>query len=260
MTTFRHGFVGGLAAFGAFILASLLWTAVARCEAPPLIGDVPRARSVTEGVRQRPVAQPSSLVCEAPSVAPPTRLAVLTAEPATEAERRLIGAAVEACARVRGAPVRVLVDPWQALALVRLGDELGAPEGLLLATWCVEVSMRPEARAGGRFHGDYRDGVPLASGPYQLLEGTWGGVCGGTAAAPHDLVFAASCYWRNVDRVARSRAGELSRCSRRVRLRAAEAAASNVRRYGVRCDSESAHWRMLNQVAAEVRRKLRGTR
>lgn len=192
---------------------------------------------------------PEALVCEAPPPipsGPPTALGLLQAEPATERERRNIENAIDACSGLRG-PVRAVADPFTLLALFRLEGDLGAPQGLLVAAYCVEAAMRPHGRHDGRFLGDWRDGKARASGPLQLHENVWSGTCAGTADAPHDLIFAASCYWQEVERVA-VKARRVTRCADHDIERVAEAAAANVRKYGFRCDSRSAHWGMMEAM------------
>ena len=225
----------------------------ARDEIPPPVGDVVRPHSgdrgpsrPTSSAAERDRAATDGPMCGGElaldKTEPPTHLGVLLQEPATEGERDTVERAMQACASLRG-PVRRVADPFLVLALVRLEAELGAPMGLFAATYCVEVSMRAEGRHDGRHLGDWWNGRPLAAGPLQLHEGVWLGVCGGTPDAPHDLLWAAGCYWQNVQRVLEVRGFE--HCRARDRLRAAEAAASNVRKYGLRCDSVSAHWRVM---------------
>lgn len=172
----------------------------------------------------------------------PDELNALLTDEATVEERENVERAVAVCGGFRG-PVHRVADPFAVLALLRLEAAIRAPTGLLLATWCIESAMRTEGRHGGRILGDYRDGVPLASGPFQLLEGVWSGTCGGTPDSPHNLIFAARCYWQNVLRVV----PKVRQCGKNG-LKAAEAGASNVRKYGLRCDSASAHWKVMKAM------------
>jgi len=209
---------------------------------PPIITPISRTPVHAERI------VPDGPMCQAPDFSdlpPPTHLGVLLQEPPTQSERALISGAKRACSGFRG-DVSQSANPFLLLALVRLEDELGAPPGLFVSTYCIEVSMRETSRSGGPHFGDYRNGTPLASGPFQLHEGVWSKVCGGTSDAPHDILWAATCYWANVLRVLET--GKVDHCRPGDRLRVAEAAASNVRKYGLRCNSASAHWRTMEQV------------
>lgn len=168
---------------------------------------------------------------------PGTEYAVLVAEPPSLEERLVVSALREACPH--DGPH---VDPWAVLALVRLERVLGVDEwrpGLLAGVWCVEAGFRVETSTGERILGDYRDGRPMAEGPMQLWPVTrsW---CGGTRAAPHDLVWSARCWVARVEAVlAKAR----RKCPRHP-WRTAEAAVSNVRKYGWDCRRGSRHWRV----------------
>jgi hypothetical protein len=215
---------------------------------PPLI----------EGVVQPRLAMPSGdgPMCQAPDPTAaeailPDRMGVLLEAPATEHERRFVDRALTACESLRG-PVRLVADPFQVLALVRLEHDLGIPEsarGILVGAWCVETSMKARPSQGKHFLGDWHEGVALASGSFQLHETGWGKTCRGTEAAPHDLLWAASCWWYQVLK-AEKKARRVSGCSDKAMLRVAEAAASNVRRYGFDCRSKSGHWQVMEQMRA----------
>lgn len=216
---------------------------------PPVITPITRTPAHAERVIK------DGPMCQAPDFSdlpPPTHLGVLLQDPPTHAERVLVSKSMSACESFRGVS-KEGADPFLVLALVRLESDLGAPPGLFAGTYCIEVSMRATSRTGGPHYGDWRNGVPLASGPFQLHRGVWDGVCGGTPDAPHDLIWAATCYWANVTRVLET--GKADHCRPRDRLRVAEAAASNVRRYGFRCDSASAHWRTMRLVDSLASRK-----
>lgn len=230
-------------------------SARARDEIPPPIGEVTkpqgatRSRVVEELRDTRHAEAADGPMCGGEvwdDFEPPTQLGVLLQAPASEREYRQVESAIRACASLRG-PVHAVADPFLVLALFRLEREVGAPPGIFAGTYCVEVSMRATPRQGIRFLGDYWNGKPLASGPFQLHEGVWRGVCGGTEEAPHDILWAAGCYWQNVLKAA-EKAERLGHCRARDRLHVAEAAASNVGKYGWRCDAKSAHWRVMEAM------------
>lgn len=229
---------------------------------PPLIGEIRRfgktedlpKKTTSLYVQNRhasatdgPMCGPSVIDLE--DVTPPTYMAVLTLEPPTEKERIRVEYALDACSGLRG-PVRLVSDPFVVLALFRLEQDLGAPAGLLVGSWCVEAAMKTRGRYDGRFLGDWRDGKARASGPFQLHENVWGTTCQGTPDAPHDLLWAARCYWTEIQRV-REKANKMVKCKTEYEmLRASEAASANIRRYGWSCRAKSAHWGMMEAMGA----------
>lgn len=236
---------GGLLALALSLTALLDHAPVhASSDPPPLIGDMVRPR-----VASRPVDGPMCVAEQMSSTIVPDRMGVLLEAPASEAERLFVAGALEACEALRG-PVHLVADPFQVLALIRLEDDLGVPErarGLLVGAWCVETAMKARPSDGKAFLGDWRDGRALASGSFQLHENVWAGTCGGTRSAPHDLLWSASCWWAQVLKT-EEKARRVSGCDDDDMLRVAEAAASNVRRYGFRCDSKSGHWEMMEAM------------
>lgn len=223
----------------------------ASSDPPPLIGDVVRPRAPVPSAAAHDVSidGPMCVAEKMSSTILPDRMGVLIEAPATESERRFVNKALEACGQLRG-PVHLVADPFQVLALLRLERDLGVPEdarGLLVGAWCVETAMKAKPSNGRAFLGDWRDGRALASGSFQLHENVWAGTCGGTRNAPHDLLWAASCWWAQVLRT-EEKARRVSGCDEDDMLRVAEAAASNVRRYGFRCNSKSGHWEMMEAM------------
>jgi len=159
-------------------------------------------------------------------------------EPPTLSERQRVEAVRRAC-RHDGPHV----DPWAVLRLVRLEETLGVTEwrpGLLGAVWCVEGGLRLEARRGGPLRGDYRDGVPMAHGPFQLWLSSRA-ACGGSAGAADDLEWSARCW---VARVEATLPKARRACPRGNAWMVAEAAVSNVRKYRWDCRRGSEHWRL----------------
>jgi len=221
---------------------------------PPMIRDMLRVRAFTPAVVapvDGPMCQPADPALHDPNPILPDLMGVLLEATPTEMERHFVDRALTACENLRG-PVRLVADPFQVLALARLEQDLGVPEmarGILVAAWCVETSMKARPGKGKHFLGDFRDGVALASGSFQLHENVWAITCNGTRNAPHDLLFAASCWWSQVLKT-EEKARRVSGCAEDELLRVAEAAASNVRRYGWRCDSTSAHWQLLDRIRA----------
>jgi hypothetical protein len=65
-------------------------------------------------------------------------------------------------------------------------------------------------------------------------------------------LWAAGCWWTQVLKT-EEKARRVSGCKPEQMLRVAEAAASNVRRYGFRCNSKSAHWEMMEAMAERPR-------
>lgn len=238
----------------ALIALSLFASAPAwaSSEAPPLIGGIVRRHLAAPPV-MTPVDGPmcQSVDPDLPDPDPilPDLMGVLLEATPSETEQRFVDRALTACEGIRG-PVRLAADPFQVLALARLEENLGVPEsarGILVAAWCVETSMRARPGKGKQFLGDFHEGVARASGSFQLHENVWATTCGGTRNAPHDLLWAAGCWWSQVLKT-EEKARRVSGCEDADMLRVAEAAASNVRRYGWRCDSKSAHWQVLEMI------------
>lgn len=216
---------------------------------PPLIGALKRP------ARENVVNRGDGPMCKASDPAStsdpilPDRMGVLLEETPTEDERAFVERALSACSNLRG-PVHLVADPFQVLALLRLEDDLAIPDsarGILVAAWCIETSMKARPSNGKQFLGDWQDGVALASGSFQLHQNVWAKTCRGTEAAPHDLLWAASCWWSQVLKAA-DKARRVTGCRDPDMLRVGEAAASNVRRYGFRCKSKSAHWQMMELI------------
>lgn len=204
-----------------FIAAMLL-------AAPPLIIDLPKLPN-----------PPSVELGE--EVPAPSLMTLLLVDPPSDSERALLYASMQQCYAYRGATLRT-TDPWKLLALLRWAEDLGAPRGLFLATVCVESSQRAKPAVGRQFLGDIRAGVARAYGPFQMHENVWRGTCGGTPDKPHDLLWAAGCYWAEVQRMLR-KVERLTTCTEPVRV--AEASAANWRRYKFRCESMSEHWKLM---------------
>lgn len=105
-------------------------------------------------------------------------------------ERESIEAQVAACSRRPGRHA----DVWGLLLLARTEEALGAPRGLLAATYCIEGAMRSDKP----LRGDWRDGVARALGPMQLHGWAWT-LCGLTDAGRDDIEASAACYWSRVE-------------------------------------------------------------
>lgn len=144
----------------------------------------------------------------------------------------------------RGRVRRDMVDPLDVLAVLRLEDHLGVPEGasgILAAVWCMEASMLNRGAGGGPIRGDFRGGVARAHGPAQLWPWfrNWCGLGNGGA---DDLYGALTCYWARV--VDRYHYRNASRCGDPWRV--AEALTANGPRYlRAGCRAESSHWREM---------------
>ena len=157
-------------------------------------------------------------------------------EPATYEERAAIVEALDACPG-EGPDV----DLFGLLGLIRLERELGVDAyrpRLLVATWCIEASMRH-----GPLFGDHRKGKAMALGPFQL----WAGhrrACGLSDRDAHDLEAAARCYAARVQRVLPRAASKCPRAPERT----AEAAVANIARYRWSCSAASKHWLLAERM------------
>lgn len=160
----------------------------------------------------------------------------MDAEPATYEERVAIVEALDAC-NGEGPDTNL----FDLLRLIRLEGELGVEQyrpRLLVATWCIEASMR-----GGPLRGDFRQGVPMALGPFQLWP-QHRKACGLTDRDAHDLEASARCYAARVLRVLPKAA---SRCPSSPE-RTAEAAVANIARYRWSCTAASKHWLLAERM------------
>ena len=163
-------------------------------------------------------------------------------EPPTPHERDRVSSIRQAC-RHDGDHV----DVWALLRLVRIEAELGVDEwrpGLLGGVWCIEGGLRTESRGGGPIRGDYRDGVPMAHGPFQLWVSSRV-ACGAATGASDDLEFSARCW---VARIEATLPKARRACPGGNAWMVAEAAVSNVRKYRWDCRRGSAHWRVAGEV------------
>lgn len=170
-------------------------------------------------------------------------------EPPSFEERVLVEQLREVCP---GEPPDV--DPFGLLGMIRLEAQLGVDRyrpGLLVATWCVEASMRTETRDGGPLRGDYRQGVAMALGPFQLWP-QHRKACGLTDRDAHNLEAAARCYAARVEQV-RPRAA--SKCPSSPE-RTAEAAVANIAKYRWSCKLASKHWLLAARLDTRGRSEV----
>lgn len=190
--------------------------------------------------------------CHVSAVPIQNEYALLVQEPAIPEEHLLVQS-VDAVCKHSGAHV----DPFDVLALLRLEEVLGVSKwrrGLLPGVFCIEAGLRKVNRKGGPILGDFRDGVPMAWGPFQLWP-TTRAACRGSDEAAFDLVWAARCWIARVE----SSLPKASRLCDTDPWMVAEAAVSNVRKYGWRCKEHSAHWRVATEVWAEYERLTANT-
>lgn len=162
-------------------------------------------------------------------------------EPPTLEERAAIVQVLEACPG-EGPDV----DLFALLGLLRLEADLGVDRyrpRLLAATWCVEASMRRAMRDGSPLRGDFRSGVAMALGPFQLWP-QHRKACGLTDRDAHGLEAAARCYAARVLRVLPRAASKCPAAPERT----AEAAVANVARYRWRCSAASKHWLLAERM------------
>lgn len=168
-------------------------------------------------------------------------------DPPSREESEIVERQVRACAR---APAWLDVDWWGVLILGRLERQAGAPEGLLVATYCWEVGLRDRAVNGGPHRGDWMKpddagqglGYFRAHGPTQSHRwlSDW---CDGIDRDAFVPAFA--CYLR---RVMAMRNEAARRCGDEAAWRVAEAVTANFRRYGWRCGSKSRHWGVMEAM------------
>jgi len=227
----RWALGGGLVFVGFALVASVYAFGRDGCaayasEVPPLIAPITRP------------TPPAPAPLPAPSPAPHADTYVPRAfsidegdELASEAERVAVERAIASCSRGRTRAT----DPFAVLELLRLEEALGAPPGLLVATWCIESALRTEAPRGGPIRGDWRDGAARALGPLQLHGWAWT-LCGLTDAGRDDIEASAACYWSRVE----ARLGECDGSIAAAEALVASGAA------GCR-PGGSAHWRELQR-------------
>lgn len=149
---------------------------------------------------------------------------------------------------------KTATNPYDVLRLLLLERDLGVPDeasGILVASWCHEAGLRLQDRDGGPLRGDWRNGVAMAHGPFQLWpwHRAW---CGLAKGGADDLIASATCYWRRIaDRYEIRTAG----CSDRWRV--AEALAANGPRYKHwGCKARSKHWLLLERWRAPILRAV----
>ena len=162
-------------------------------------------------------------------------------EPPSFEERAIVEQLREACP---GASPDA--DPFGLLRLIRLEEQLGVDRyrpGLLVATWCIEASLRTHGRDGAPLRGDYRQGVAMALGPFQLWP-QHRKACGLTDRDAHDLEAAARCYAARVLRVLPRAASKCPTAPERT----AEAAVANIAKYRWSCTAASKHWLLAERM------------
>lgn len=213
----------------------------AKAEAPPVITSMRNAAP-------KPTAKPKfsdkelkGQRCFPPEAPGLDYKELLLDQDVTPEEFKLLEVALYSCKR----QVWRVADPVVMLALLRHESEMGVPpeaRGITLATWCIEGAMRTQASDGGPLRGDYRDGVAMAHGPFQLWpwQREWCGLADGEADDP---LVAASCYWK---RVSDRREARAMNCENSWRV--GEALASNGPKYlPYGCAAKSAHWAELER-------------
>lgn len=172
-----------------------------------------------------------------------SEFAELVMELPTDKERAEVYAAIDRCAFRTPAH---LVDPWAVLALLRLEQRLLIPpegRGLLPAAWCIEASMRLEAKRGGPILGDFREGRGhISHGPFQMSQSMrdW---CGGAPGSRHDLIWSARCWVAHIHRV-------LPKAEKHCRRRTwvyAEALVANPNSYRGNCAASSKHYKLIGK-------------
>lgn len=232
-----------------FLVNSIIGnTPLPKEDAPPIIVPIKKTKKVilSEVKNVQPIDGPmcsDDIYLDA--IEPPTYMGVLLEETASEQERIALNKAITTCNSIGRASEKT-TDPYLGLALLRLEKELDTPPGLLLSTWCIEVSMKDKGRHDGLFYGDILNGVYRASGPFQLHENVWNNSCNGTSDAPHDLLWAARCYYSRVLE-ASEKAKKMTSCKKGF-LHIGEAAISNIRKYGWSCNAKSKHWKLMEMM------------
>lgn len=95
----------------------------------------------------------------------------------------------------------------------------------------------------GPLRGDFRNGVAMALGPFQLWP-QHRKACGLTDRDAHDLEAAARCYAARVLRVIPKAASKCPTAPERT----AEAAVANIARYRWSCSAASKHWLLAERM------------
>lgn len=183
----------------------------------------------------------------------PSHYDVLVYDPPTEAEYAQVEAAIAMCGK---RTARHIVDPHKVLALIRLEPILSIPSdlrGIFNAIWCIEASMRSESKDGGLILGD----GGTSFGPMQMKQ-QMVSTCierhnifaDDPRAAPHDLIWAATCWAARIHAVYHKAERQ---CPRRP-WQVAEAVISNYSRYSIKhkdgsrsynCAASSKHYQLL---------------
>lgn len=183
----------------------------------------------------------------------PSQYDVLVYDPPTAEEYAAVEAAIANCGKRTSSAI---ADPYKVLALIRLEPVLSIPKelrGIFNAIWCIEASMRSEAKHGGPILGD----GGTSFGPMQMKKGmvtaciTRHGLKTDDAAqAPHDLIWAATCW---AARIHATYPKAVVQCPDRP-WPVAEAMISNYARYSIvkpngsrayDCTAASKHYRLL---------------
>jgi hypothetical protein len=183
----------------------------------------------------------------------PSQYDVLVYDPPTEEEYEDVEAAIAMCGK---RTTRAIVDPFKVLALIRLEHALDFPSelrGIFNAIWCIESSMRSEAKDGGLILGD----GGTSFGPMQMKK-QMVQTCitrhdlfaDDPREAPHDLMWAAKCWAARIMAIYPKAAKQ---CPGRP-WPVAEAMISNYSRYSIKhkdgtrtynCTASSKHYKLL---------------
>ena len=183
----------------------------------------------------------------------PSQYDVLVYDPPTEEEYKAVEAAIALCGKKTH---RTIVDPHKVLALIRLEGVMSIPKelsGIFNAIWCIESSMRSESKDGGLILGD----GGTSFGPMQMKKGMvetcinrHGLYADDPKEAPHDLIWAASCWALRIHTAYRKAKVQ---CPNRP-WPVAEAVISNYSRYSIvkpngsrayDCSASSKHYKLL---------------
>lgn len=173
-----------------------------------------------------------------------------TSIPSTR-ELIMLDAALEAC------PNGFKENTGALLQLIQLEKDLGTDRwirGALLAVFCVESSYRTENKKGGRVLGDYRNGVAMAHGPFQLWPVNRR-YCGERNGESHDLEWSARCWVKLVERTYKK---AVEKCPDSA-WRTAEAAVSNIAKYQWSCRLGSKHWKVAEKINEIYQGRIQGT-